>query len=164
MRVEELISHDVKVCLADDTLNHAAELMWKHNCGFLPVVRDEASRRLAGVVTDRDLAMAAYTQGKTLSAIPVSVAMARAVRVCHPTDDINTVEALMRLKRVHRLPVIDNDGRVVGVVSLNDIARGTQSETRNRPGISSKDVAETLAVISQPRDKQGLSFERDYIE
>jgi CBS domain-containing protein len=163
MRIEQLMSREVRVCLADDTLNHAAELMWNHNCGFLPVVRDEASRRLAGVVTDRDVAMAAYTQGKPLSAIPVSVAMARSVTVCHPTDDVARADALMRLKQVHRLPVVDDDGRVVGVVSLEDIARGAQSETHDRVGISSKDVAETLAVISQPRDKQ-FSVERDYIE
>lgn len=164
MRVEQLMSHDVKVCLADDTLNRAAELMWNHNCGFLPVVRDEASRVLTGVITDRDIAMAAYTQGKMLSAVPVSVAMARAARVCHPSDDISTAEGLMRLKQVHRLPVIDNDGRVVGVVSLNDIARNAQSQTHGREETSGKGVVETLAAISRPRDKHALSVEREYIE
>jgi hypothetical protein len=64
--------------------------MWKHNCGFLSVVRDEASRMLTGVITNRDIAMAAYTQGQTLSAMPVSLAMARGLMVCHPNDDIST--------------------------------------------------------------------------
>jgi CBS domain-containing protein len=164
MRVEQVMSHDVKVCLASDTLNHAAELMWNHNCGFLPVVCDEASRILIGVITDRDLAMAAYTQGKTLWAVPVSIAMARGVKVCHPSDDISTAEALMRLKQVHRLPVIDNDGSLVGVISLNDIARAVQEQTRGPQEIRDKAVTETLAAISQPRDKHGLSVEREYVE
>jgi CBS domain-containing protein len=163
MRVEELMSHDVKVCLPGDTLNRVAELMWDHNCGFLPVVRDRASLALSGVITDRDIAMAAYTQGNTLSAIPVSVAMARGVKVCYPSDDISTVEALMRLKQVHRLPVTDNDDRVVGVISLNDIAQASQSEARARE-VSSTGVAETAAAISRPRGQHGLSVERDYIE
>ncbi len=163
MRVEQLMNRDVKVCLADDNLSHAAELMWNHNCGFLPVVRDMASCVLAGVITDRDIAMAAYTQGKTLCAIPVSVAMARAVKVCHLSDEISTAEALMRLKQVHRLPVIDNNGRVIGVISLNDLALAAQSEA-HRGEISGTVVMETLAAISQPRDKHGYSTERDYIE
>jgi CBS domain-containing protein len=163
MLVEQLMNHDVKVCLADDTLSRAAELMWNHNCGFLAVVRDLASCMLAGVITDRDIAMAAYTQGKTLCAIPVSVAMARAVKVCHPRDEVSTAEALMRLKQVHRLPVIDNYGRVIGVVSLNDIAVAAQSEA-HRGEISSTAVVETLAAIFRPRDKHGYSTEREYVE
>jgi len=75
---------DVKVCCASDSLNRAAELMWNHNCGFIPVVGDGENWILTGVITDRDIAMAVYIQGKTLSAIPVSAAMAHAVRACHP--------------------------------------------------------------------------------
>jgi len=164
MRIEELMTRDIKVCLATDTLNHAAELMWNHNCGFLPVVRDEATRALIGVITDRDIAMAAYTQGKTLWAIPVSVAMARGVKVCHPTDVVGTAEALMRLKQVHRLPVTDDDGRVIGVVSLNDIARCSQSEGQGQDRISVTGVAETVSAVSRPRRQDGLRVERDYIE
>ena len=164
MRVEQVMSHDVKACLASDTLNQATELMWNHNCGFLPVVRDEASRILTGVITDHDIAMTAYTQGKTLWAIPVSVATARGVKVCHPSDDISTAEALMRLIQVHRLPVIDNDGRVVGVVSLNDIARSARSETHGREEPSGKGVAETLAAISRPRNKYRFSIDLEYVE
>jgi predicted transcriptional regulator len=116
------------------------------------------------VIIDRDIAMAAYTQGKTLSAIPVSVAMARGVRVCHPDDDIGTAEAIMRLKQVHRLPVLDNDGRVIGVVSLNDIARCSLTEAEARERISAGGVAETIVTVSQPREKGGSSIDRVYIE
>ena len=164
MRVEQLMSHDVKVCFEGDSLNHAAELMWNHNCGFLPVVLDDAKRVLTGVITDRDIAMAAFTQGKTLCAIPVSLAMARGVQICHPADNISTAEALMRLKQVHRLPVLDHDGRVVGVISLNDIARGVQSEPLDGRRVAAESVAETVASVSQPREKGGSRVEREYIE
>jgi CBS domain-containing protein len=163
MRVEQFMSANVKTCLANDTLNHAAELMWNHNCGFLPVVRDDASRLLVGVITDRDIAMATYTQGKRLTEIPVTIAMARAVKVCHADDDIGTTEALMRLKQVHRLPVVDNRGQVIGVISLNDIAQSVTG-TRDREGIGAPGVTETLAAIARPRDKHGFSVERENIE
>jgi CBS domain-containing protein len=164
MRIEQLMSRDVKICFEHDTLNHAAELMWNHDCGFLPVVRDQTSRVMTGVITDRDIAMAAYTQGKTLSEIPVSVAMARGVKVCHPSDEVGTAQALMRLKQVHRLPVVDHHGRVVGVVSLNDIAQSSQSSAQGLTRIPGTGVAETLAAVSQPREKGGSTVERDYIE
>jgi hypothetical protein len=70
----------------------------------------------------------------------------------------------MRLKQVHRLPVLDSDGRVVGVLSLNDIARYSQSETRGQEQVASTGVAETMEAVSHPREKGGAVVERDYIE
>jgi CBS domain-containing protein len=75
-----------------------------------------------------DIVMAAYTQDKMLSAIPVSLAMAPGMKVCHPSDDIRIAEALARLKQVRRLPVVDNNGRVIGVISLKTFLGAGRAE------------------------------------
>lgn len=120
MKIAELMSRSVETCTPDDSLNTAAQRMWDHNCGFIPVVG--ADGRPVGVVTDRDICMAAYTQGKPLSSISVRTAMARTVYTCAPTDSVTAAEKIMATRQVRRLPVVDKEGRVVGVVSLHDIA------------------------------------------
>src|SRR5208282_6872862 len=119
MKVEQLMKRDVKVCRTDDTLNSATRLMWECDCGCIPVISTDGDGALVGIVTDRDVAIAAYTQGKPLSAIPVSTAMARNVIACHASDGISQAEALMRDNQVRRLPVVDRQERLVGILSLN---------------------------------------------
>ena len=109
MRVEQLMTRDVKVCRAEETLSRAAQLMWEHDCGCVPVTGTNGDGRLVGIITDRDIAMAAYTQGWPLSAIPVSTAMEKEVIACHADDVINRAEAFMRERKVRRLPVLDRN-------------------------------------------------------
>jgi len=153
MKVEQLMKRDVKVCRTDDTLNSATRLMWECDCGCIPVISTDGDGALVGIVTDRDVAIAAYTQGKPLSAIPVSTAMARNVIACHASDGISQAEALMRDNQVRRLPVVDRQERLVGILSLNDIAREAQRETAigHRAEVSLEGLAETLAAICKPR-------------
>lgn len=144
---------DVKVCTDADTLNRAAQLMWEFDCGCIPVIHANGDGHVVGVVTDRDLAMAAYTQGKQLWAIPITSAMAHNVIACHASDGISQAEALMRDNRVRRLPVLDQDERLAGIISLNDIAREARRETAagRRVEVTDEGVTETLATVCQPR-------------
>ena len=145
MRVEQLMNQPAVICHAGDTLHTAARLMWDNDCGVLPVVGDDA--RVIGVVTDRDACMAAYTQGLPLQAIPVVGAMSRQVFSCRPDQALEDAEKLMAEKQVRRLPVLDGDGRAIGVLSLNDVAR----EAASRPGNGlAAEVAKTLGAIGQP--------------
>lgn len=147
MRVEQLMSKPAITCGKDGTLNTAARLMWDHDCGAVPVVGDEGT--VVGVVTDRDICMAAYTQGKPLKAIPVSQAMAGRVVACPPDQSIDEAERLMAEKGIRRLPVVDADGHPVGLLSINDVARNAAaSRAGNR---AQQEVAKTLAAICQPR-------------
>jgi CBS domain-containing protein len=141
------MSQPAITCSVHDTLNCAARLMWENDCGVLPVVGDDG--RLAGVVTDRDICMSAYTQGKPLSEIPVSSAMARQVFSCHPQDSLAAAEHWMSKVQIRRMPVIDDDNRPVGVLSLNDMARSVAT-TRTTDGLD-QEVVQTLAAICQPR-------------
>jgi CBS domain-containing protein len=153
VKIEQLMTCDVKVCTEADTLNRAAQLMWEFDCGCIPVIRANGDGRVVGVITDRDIAMAAYTQGKQLWAVPVTSAMAHNVIACHTSDGISQAEALMRDNRIRRLPVLDQHQRLVGVISLNDLAREAQREMSagRRVEVTEQGVAETLASLCQPR-------------
>lgn len=160
MKVEQLMKREVKVCAEADTLNRAAELMWESDCGCIPVVSANGDGALIGIVTDRDIAMAAYTQGKQLWAIPVGTAMAHKVITCHANDGISQAEALMRDHQVRRLPVLDQNGHLVGILSLNDVAREAQRETAagKRAEVTGESVAETLATVCQPRSSHDMAL------
>lgn len=156
MRIEQIMTRDVATCTAEDSLNRAAQLMWDNDCGCVPVVG--ADNKLVGIVTDRDVSMAAYTQGKRLSEIAVGDIMSRDVQTCAQGDALTVAESRMREAQVRRLPIIDKSGALVGIVSLNDLAieaargRGTRS-----PELTGSEVARTLAEVSKHRPGQALA-------
>jgi CBS domain-containing protein len=159
MKIEQLMTRQVKVCSEADTLNRAAQLMWEFDCGCVPVISADGDGRLVGVVTDRDVAMAAYTQGKQLWAIPVGTSMSHKVIACHANDGVSQAEALMRDNRVRRLPVVDQNEHLVGMLSLNDLAREAQREaaTGKHAEVTEGGVSETLASVSQPRTAREMA-------
>jgi CBS domain-containing protein len=149
MNVSELMTTPVNSCGCDDNLQRAAQLMWEGDCGAIPVVDGEG--RLVGMVTDRDVCMAAYTRGQALWQIPVSVAMANQVSRVNESDRIEVAVDVMRSAHVHRVPVLDGDGRLAGIVSMNDLARHVQrSPSGKTNGLSSGTIAQTLAAICEP--------------
>jgi CBS domain-containing protein len=149
MNVGELMAKDVRTCAPDDSLNAAARIMWEADCGCVPVVRDG---RLVGVVTDRDLCMAAYTKGRSLHEVRVREAMSRAVRTCRPTDTVESALETLREAKVRRLPVVDERCEVVGLFSLSDVARAVAALRRLRARREAgEQLAATLAAICEPR-------------
>jgi CBS domain-containing protein len=155
MRVQDLMSHPAITCHVNDDLNIPAKLMWEHCCGAIPVVRDDG--KLAGMITDRDICMAAYTQGRPLGEILVNAVMAKHVISAEPDQKLGEIEQLMAQNQVHRIPVIDSDRKPVGVLSMNDLAiESVQPDTRMKNGPSK--IAHMLAAICQPRmQKQGAA-------
>ena len=149
MHVEEIMTTSVKSCGPDDSLDTAARLMWEHDCGCVPVI-DQDGRVLA-MLTDRDVCMAAYTQGRTLAEIRVSAAMSNACHAVSPSDPVVAAERLMQEHQVRRLPVVD-DGHLVGHVSLSDITCEAAREThKNMSDVTLDEVAVTLSAVCQPR-------------
>lgn len=148
MRAQDLMSHPAVTCQVNDPLSIAANLMWTHDCGALPVVRDDG--KLAGMITDRDICMAALTQGRRLDEILVNAAMAQHVITASPTDAIIDVEERMAEHQVRRVPVIDAERRPLGVLSTNDLAiESAQPDTRMMNGPWR--FVRTLAAICRPR-------------
>lgn len=153
MKVKDLMAIDVKSCATYDTLNTAAQTMWDNDIGCVPVVDDD--RYLVGMLTDRDVCMAAYIQGMPLTGSLVTSAMSKQVFSCASDDDIASAEKLMREKQVRRLAVIDAQGRLAGIISLNDIAREGEREIESKKTreVSDAEIARVMASVCAPRHR-----------
>lgn len=127
MKVQELMSSDTWTCRPDTTLAAAATAMWDRDCGILPIVGDDG--RVKGVLTDRDICMAAAFRGRSLDEIRVAELDKSGdgkVWTCAPQDTVDTALSLMGLHQVRRLPVVERDGQLAGMLSLADVARAAQ--------------------------------------
>jgi CBS domain-containing protein len=148
MRAEELMTSPAITCHVNDDLGTAARRMWDHDCGVVLVVRSDG--HLAGMITDRDICMAALTQGKPLHEILVNSAMSTHVVAARPDQLIEEVEHMMATAQVRRIPIVDDHKRPIGVVALNDIAReAVRSNSRLKHGVARG--MRTLAEISAHR-------------
>jgi CBS domain-containing protein len=148
MRVDELMTTPTATCQAHENLTTAARAMWENDCGAIPVVDDDG--RLKGIITDRDICMATYTQGQPLHALSIGSAMAKEAFSCRSHDDIVNAIELMRNKQVRRIPVVDDTGRPTGIISLSDIARAAVQEDAARRGLDCENVVRALAEICEP--------------
>lgn len=142
MRVDELMTRDPATCGPDDTVQTAAGLMEEHDCGLIPVVEDG---ELTGVITDRDLAVRVLALGKSAS-LPVREAMSERVQGVSPDTDVDEVLEVMAEYQVRRVPVVDEAGRLVGIVSQADLARQDVAA-------SDEEVGEVVEEISEPTGK-----------
>lgn len=148
MNVSDVMTRAVQSCSPEDSLTVPAQIMWENDCGCVPVVSDVTGKTIA-MITDRDICMAAYTQGLPLECISVASAASRDLASVREDDDIDTAEARMREHKVRRLPVLDAADALVGVVSLNDLVRYAELG-RATDGLSAAAVARTFAAICQP--------------
>lgn len=149
MKLEQRMQQPVVKVGVDDDLGRAAQLLWEHDCGALVVVDIEG--KLAGMVTDRDLCMAAWTRGLPLSAIPVRTAMASNVVRCRASDSDEDAARLMASHQIRRLPIVDADDRPLGLVALADLARAAATA---RDPAAARRVTETLAAVSRRREAE----------
>lgn len=150
MNVEKIMSHQLTTCSPGDTLEEAANLMWDGDYGCLPVT-SEGNRRIEGIITDRDICMAALFKGKPLRDVLVADVMAKTVLTCRATDDIERVQRQMQHEQVRRVPVVDADGAVIGIVSMADlVCESARSQYMQRHEVPASDVMVTLAKISTP--------------
>jgi CBS domain-containing protein len=138
MKAKDLMTTEVKCCASYNMLNTAAQMMWEHDIGCVPVVDKDG--RAIGMLTDRDICMSAYIQGVLLSGALGTSAISKEVFSCTPEDDIAAAEKLMKEKQIHRLLVLDAKGHPVGLISLNDIAR-EGAETRTARQVSDPEIA-----------------------
>jgi CBS domain-containing protein len=142
------MTQPVHTCRVDQPVQAAAQIMWEQDCGIVPVVDHEG--RLAGVITDRDICMAALFQHHLLTEIAVTKVMANDIATCRQTDQVIDAEHLMSLRQVHRLPVVDEDGTPIGMLSLSDVARRIRQASSGAKNNGAADLAETIAAICEP--------------
>jgi CBS domain-containing protein len=151
MQITAIMTRDVRSCGPEDNLKVAAQIMWDCDCGAVPVV--DPARRVIGVVTDRDICMAAHFRGEPLSTISVGDIMAKHVFTCFPEQGVVEAERLMKDKQIRRIPVIDHDRRLVGILSLADLAKTMRSQPPSSTHeLNLAAVGDTLAHIAEPRN------------
>ena len=119
MKVFEVMTNEVGFCRLEDNLTKAAEIMWRKDCGIVPVVT--AENQVAGVITDRDICIAAATRSKKTSQIKASEMNLRPIIVCAAEDDVKDVLRRMRKYKVKRLCVTNDNKELLGIISLSDI-------------------------------------------
>jgi CBS domain-containing protein len=143
MKIQDIMSAEPSTVTPDTPITEAARLMKDHNVGMLPVVESEGSRKLVGVVTDRDIAIRHVAEGH-LSDCPVREAMTDNVSTCNPNEDVDRVMSLMAEEQVRRIPIVDERGDLVGIVSQADILLEAGDEKR---------AEKTVEQISRPYGK-----------
>src|SRR5947207_3370482 len=120
MKVQDVMQATVKFCGPETNLARATALMWETDCGVLPVVVDGG--KAIGVITDRDIAIALGTRNKPASDISVTEVMTAVPYTTSAEDDVHDALKVMRKEQVRRLPVVNSDGVLTGILCLNDIA------------------------------------------
>jgi CBS domain-containing protein len=156
MNVEEGMTTIVQHCSPKDSLADAARVLWDHDCGCAPVLDDNGD--LCGILTDRDICMAAYTSGRSLHELNVGSIMTRDVATIGPKQSLRAAEETMRTRGVRRLLVLDEVRQVVGVLGCNDLLRwvddGGSNDTRHHDATH---LVRTLAKIGERRNSNSVT-------
>jgi CBS domain-containing protein len=127
-------------------LGMATELMWRANCGFLPVV--DANAKVCGVITDRDICIALGTRNQTAGEVRVEEVVQRKLYACNPDDDIHVALQTMREGHVRRLPVVELNGNLAGVVSMDDVLfHAEPNRAGAEPELSADEVVRSYRTI-----------------
>ncbi len=145
MKVKELMTTDVKYCGMETNLAAAAKIMWEGDCGAVPVTDERG--RVVGVITDRDICIAAATRPRTEGEIPVKDVISTALYTCAPGDDVRAALETMKSRKVRRLPVVEQGGRLAGIVSIHDIAVQSRGKSAD---VSSDSVLDAFIAITAP--------------
>jgi CBS domain-containing protein len=143
MQVLDVMTPGPLTCTPETTAAEAAHLMWEGDCGVLPVVARDG--HVTGIVTDRDLFIALATRNLRASELTVGSVACDPVVTCRTKDDVHQALAAMKAHRVRRLPVLTEDGRVAGIVSMNDLLLSASPGTPLTDG----QVVGTLQTISE---------------
>lgn len=137
----DVMTKNPVACLPDDTASKAAQLMRNVDVGSIPVIENEQTRKLIGIVTDRDLALHVVADDLKASSVKVNDVMTREVVTCRTDDNIQMAVEAMAQNQLRRMPVVDRDQRLVGIIAQADVAtRVNQSD----------ETAEMVREISQP--------------
>ena len=157
MKIRDILTKQAVYCGLDTNLAEAVELMDKNGCGFLPVVGEGGN--VIGVITDRDICIALGTRNKKPTSVLVRDVMLPKqytfpkLFTCTADDEIHNVLKTMRIERIRRVPVIDREGGLVGILSLDDIVLRACARA-GKGDVSCKDVIDTYKAMCTRRDRR----------
>ena len=141
MKCEEVMTKKVVCCFPDDDVYKAANMMKQYDIGAIPVVDDDENRALMGIITDRDLAIRVVGVSGDTKTAKVTDVMTKKLVTCHGFDDVQKVLDLMADNQLRRIPVVDNDSRVIGIIAQADIA--TRLNKPDKTAEVVKDISES---------------------
>jgi CBS domain-containing protein len=144
MKAREIMSRNPTCVTPDTPLVDAARLMKDENIGVVPVVESSNSRRLVGVLTDRDIAIRAVAEGRDGATTSVGHVMSTDIHTSAPDDSVNDIMALMGSEQIRRIPIVDERGDVVGIIAQADIVLEANDN---------KKAEKTVEKISEPSGK-----------
>jgi len=152
MKVAEVMTRNVQSCTPETNLAAAAMQMWNGDCGVLPVVDNDD--RVLGMITDRDICIAAATNHQDIAGIRVGEVTTGEVQSCTPETSLRDALRIFEQARVRRLPVVDEDKKLLGILSLSDIVvLAREGLDKKATDVSSADLAHTFKVICAPHPK-----------
>ena len=157
MKVDALMNRAVRTCSPEDSLERAAQIMWECDLGCLVVV--DAEERPIGIITDRDALMAAYTRGIPLRDAWVGSAMTTELATCPDSASVEALEQSMQKAQIRRVPVVDSNGRLVGIITVSDLARFSQWSANRVARVDG--LARTLSAITEPRTNRAPETDHD---
>lgn len=140
-KCQEIMTRDPECCLAGDIVYEIAQRMQTENIGALPVVETHQSKKLIGIITDRDLAVRVVGASRDATNTMARDVMTPNPVVCHPDDDLDAALEVMASQQIRRIPVVDQDGHVVGIIAQADVA--IRLENHDKAG-------QVVEQISQP--------------
>ncbi len=144
MKAKDVMTPNVQTCLPETSLATAAMMMWESDCGVLPVV--DVSDKVVGMITDRDICMAAASQHRDPSTIAVAEVISGNAYTCQPDDDVREALKVMKEMRVRRLPVVDVEGNLQGILSMSDAVLKA-GENGKKQAVSYGDIVNTFKGI-----------------
>jgi CBS domain-containing protein len=142
MRVKHVMTKDPTCCVATDSAQRAAAIMRDGDIGIVPVIDNEQHRALVGVVTDRDLCVSVVAEGRDPGAVPVEACMTTQVVSCTPGDAVAKATELMKENQIRRIPVVDEQGVLQGIVAMADLVE--------RADVKTTETHDTLRRVSRP--------------
>ena len=122
MFCKEVMTDNPVCCLPNEAVSAAARVMRREDVGAVPVINDEQKRQLIGIVTDRDLAIKVVAESRDPNQTNISDVMTSTIIACLERDDLSSAIKAMEEHQIRRLPVVDDDGRIVGIISQADVA------------------------------------------
>jgi CBS domain-containing protein len=159
MKVRDIMIKEVVTCRKETDVGTAARLMLKGGFGTLPVI--DAHGKLSGIITDRDIAMAAGTRQRNASHIAVHEAMSPKPRTCFADDELGAALDKMEKARVRRLPVVDANTSLVGILSIDDIV--VQALDRKDGIASAAFITALRRICSQPSTEPDVNFSDTFV-
>ena len=148
MKVQDIMSQEVKFCGPDTNLAAATEILWQSDCGTLPVL--DSDGKLVGVITDRDMCIALGPRNCKASELAVGEVATKPVFTCGPNDDVHSALKTLRQHQIRRMPVIGADAKLAGILCLDEIVLHAQ-KTEGKARVTYEDVVNTMKAICEHR-------------